>query len=967
VKKAIDGLTADLGESPTAENGYAGPTTGTEKILAEVLADVAHVDPVSVDSNFFLDLGADSMVMAQFCARVRKRADLPSVSMKDIYEYPTLRSLAASIAAAAPLPASADAAAVPVETILAEVMADLLHVDHVSADSNFFDDLGADSMVMAQFCARVRKRTDLPTVSMQEVYQHPTTRSLATALAAGAPAVPVARSVELPHEPPRRASTRQYVVCGTLQLLTFLGYAYLTALVGIRGYAWISAGSGIVDVYLRSTAYAAVAFLVLSTLPILAKWVLIGRWKQQQIPIWSLAYFRFWLVKTLVRSDPLVLFVGSPLYVLYLRALGAKIGKGVLILSRSVPICTDLVTIGDGTVIRKDSFFSGYRANAGVIETGSLTLGKDVLVGETTVFDIDTSMGDGAQLGHTSSLHAGQSVPSGQAWHGSPAQPTTASYRTVEGAPISALRPALYGLSQLLTMVFVYLPLALGGVAALMTVPEVNALVGPAPLDFSSGALYVEALAVSALLLFGSILGGLLLTFTVPRVLNLAIKPDKVYPLYGFHDSLHRTVARLTNSKFLTALFGDSSFIVPYLRALGYKLSPVVQTGSNFGSEVKHDIPYLSSVGTGSVMASGLSIINADYSSTSFRVSRTSIGANCFFGNDLAYPPQSRVGDNCLLATKVMVPIDGEIREGVGLLGSPSFEIPRSVERDHKFAHLMTEDVLPRRLAAKNRHNAVTVGYFLLVRWLLAFVITMIGAYAFDIYPTVGVSALAVATILVLVVNVVVGVVVERASTGFRGLKPKYCSIYDKDFWRTERFFKLEAGAGGLFNGTPFKSLIWRMVGVRVGKRLFDDGGQMAEKNLVTIGDDVTINEGTWIQCHSQEDYAFKSDRITIGSGCTLGVRVEMLYSVTIGDGAVILLDSFLMKGEEVPPYERWGGNPAREMPGGVAALPAGVGSGRAGAAGRHRAARTTRRRSPVRQRSLRHRPGQRQITTWQR
>ena len=28
-------------------------------------------------------------------------------------------------------------------------------VERVSVDSHFFDDLGADSMVMAQFCARV--------------------------------------------------------------------------------------------------------------------------------------------------------------------------------------------------------------------------------------------------------------------------------------------------------------------------------------------------------------------------------------------------------------------------------------------------------------------------------------------------------------------------------------------------------------------------------------------------------------------------------------------------------------------------------------------------------------------------------------------------------------------------------------------------------------------------------------------
>ena len=33
-----------------------------------------------------------------------------------------------------------------------------MQVERVSVDSNFFDDLGADSMVMARFCARVRKR-----------------------------------------------------------------------------------------------------------------------------------------------------------------------------------------------------------------------------------------------------------------------------------------------------------------------------------------------------------------------------------------------------------------------------------------------------------------------------------------------------------------------------------------------------------------------------------------------------------------------------------------------------------------------------------------------------------------------------------------------------------------------------------------------------------------------------------------
>jgi acetyltransferase-like isoleucine patch superfamily enzyme len=37
-------------------------------------------------------------------------------------------------------------------------------------------------------------------------------------------------------------------------------------------------------------------------------------------------------------------------------------------------------------------------------------------------------------------------------------------------------------------------------------------------------------------------------------------------------------------------------------------------------------------------------------------------------------------------------------------------------------------------------------------------------------------------------------------------------------------------------------------------------------------------------------------------------------YGVTMEDGAVLAADSFLMKGETVPPGARWGGNPAREL-----------------------------------------------------
>src|SRR5512135_3836198 len=116
VASSAEVLTPDLAEASTAQNGCAGLTAGAEAILAGVLADIMHAERVPVDGHFFDDLGADSMLMAQFCARVRKRPDLPSVSMKDVYEYPTISRLAAFLAGAdvAPAPAGSPTLA-PVE------------------------------------------------------------------------------------------------------------------------------------------------------------------------------------------------------------------------------------------------------------------------------------------------------------------------------------------------------------------------------------------------------------------------------------------------------------------------------------------------------------------------------------------------------------------------------------------------------------------------------------------------------------------------------------------------------------------------------------------------------------------------------------------------------------------------------------------------------------------------------------
>ncbi|WP_405405907.1 Pls/PosA family non-ribosomal peptide synthetase [Streptomyces sp. NBC_01104] len=808
---------------------------------------------------------------------------------------------------------------------LAQVLAEVMHLDHVDTDSDFFDDLGADSLVMAHFCARIRKRADLAPVSMKDVYAHPSVAALAGAQAVSVPATPPepepSASAPSARSPAPPVGKPRYVLCGALQLLAFLAYSGLVALIGARGYEWISDGSGPVDVYVRSVLFGALVLLGLSALPVAVKWVLVGRWTSRRIRVWSLAYVRLWIVRTLVRANPLVLFVGSPLYTLYLRALGAHIGPGAVIFSRNVPLCTDLLTVGASSVIRKDSFFSCYRAHDGVIQTGSVTLGRDTVVAEAAVLDIGTSMGDGARLAHASSLHSGQAIPAGEHWHGSPAQRAGSAYEVVGPVPCGALRRSVHSVTQLLSAVLVYLPLAVGGLAILLAeAPQLSAVLEPGPSVLTSWVFYRDALAASFVLLFVVAPLGFLLLAVVPRLLSRTIQPDKVYPLYGFHYGAHRAITLLTNRRFLTRLFGDSSGIVPYLRLLGYDLSRVEQTGSNFGTEVKHETPYLSAVGTGTMVADGLSINNAEFSSTSFRVSRTAIGARNFLGNRIAYPSRGRTGDNCLLATKVMVPVDGNIRENVGLLGSPSFEIPRSVRRDSSFDLMKSGETLRSGLAAKNRHNAASMGLYLLARWFYAFVVTLVVSGTAELYTSIGAEAVALGNVLVMVVSAVYFVLVERAVVRRHPPGPLFCSIYDRRFWQRERFWKVPSETYlQIFNGTPFKSVIWRLLGVRTGRRLFDDGCYLTERTMVTLGDDVTLNAGSVVQCHSQEDGTFKSDRSAVGSRCTLGVGAFVHYGVTIGDGAVLAPDSFLMKGETVPPGASWGGNPARPMQAGSA------------------------------------------------
>ena len=186
---------------------------------------------------------------------------------------------------------------------------------------------------------------------------------------------------------------------------------------------------------------------------------------------------------------------------------------------------------------------------------------------------------------------------------------------------------------------------------------------------------------------------------------------------------------------------------------------------------------------------------------------------------------------------------------------------------------------------------------------------------AFDAYGGFAQLEMAALFALSILVTPVYFVLVERGLQGFRRLQPKYCSIYDPYFWRHERLWKVPGEAYlHMFDGTPFKNLIWRALGVRIGRRVFDDGCYLTERTL-------DHHRG---RLHAQRG---QQDPVPLAGGRHVQVRPDhdrrrlhhrgrrmVHYGVTMGDGSVLAPDSFLMKGEEIPPHARWGGNPAREM-----------------------------------------------------
>jgi non-ribosomal peptide synthetase-like protein len=807
----------------------------------------------------------------------------------------------------------------PTEHLLCHAISETLGLDEVSIDSDFFEDYGAHSLLMARFCAKVRQLGPALHVAMRDVYTNPTVRRLARAIDAAKPL----EAAEPEFTPEHIPSNLAYYGCGGAQT----GFYILFGALGVRfvqaSLEWTYA---VVDwpsaLYARALVVVAAWFFGLNALAIAAKWLFLGRARAQVVQIWSFAYFRFWAAKQVVQLAPANAFVGTPLYNVYLRLLGAKIGHRAVVVTSQVPIAADLFSVGDDAVIARGAILPGCTAHGNRLYIDEIRVGKNAYVGEASVLDIRSAIGDFSQLGHASCLCSGQRVPEGKRYHGSPAEETTTNFLLSDEAPSSPLRRAFF------TAVVLFLSLAVVGASTNAAVTYGLAYwaghfgaIGRAPWD-SALAIVPIALAASGVFSAGSIVIGLVSLYVLPRAAHAFLREGRAYPLYGFHHGLQRMVETFSNSAFFNLLFGDSVFIEPYLRFVGWRVGGGDLPGSNFGCEQSQDNPFLCAIGRGTVASDGLRLGNVTMSSHGFKLDRCRVGARNFIGTDVYVPPGSRAGDNCLLATKVMAPIDGPLRENVGLLGSPCFEIPPATSRDLELLSRISFEERRRRLARKTRHNLVTAATLLVARWFIQLLILSVMTLTAEIFGTMNFPAMAIAAGVGLVAALGVFILAERASIYFGRLKPETATVYDPAFWRVERHWKLsDTPLSYLFTGTPMRNVVSRLLGVRIGRKVFDDGCLLSERTLVEIGDYANLNHASFIQSHSLEEGVFKSDVVRIGAGCSLGVAAFVHYGVAMREKTCLDADSFLMKGEITPAHSRWRGNPARLVGRGIAPL----------------------------------------------
>lgn len=763
---------------------------------------------------------------------------------------------------------------------------------------NFFDDLGGHSLKAARMVSLARSDPQLAKISIQDVYRAQTIRALARRLQEA----PLDDASPRPRPFHAIAPARRVfcVAAQTVSLVVLFAYIGLQWIVPYLAYFWTTPGNG----PLAGLEAAAAAFilipplLLISSIPL--KWLIIGRVKAGEYPLWGAYYFRWWLVRRILAATPTQYISGTPLMNIYLRMLGAHIGSNVF-LGIDYVDAPDLVDIADDVVISGGAVLSTVCVERGLLQIGSVTLGCGAFVGNMAVVERDSGVGAGGALDDLSALPTGTHIPPGERWGGAPArrlglyQAPAPPTRTVFGRASVTLA---------LAVISIVVPLA----EVLPITPGLVALI-----EFggqAEGWLYYVA---APLLALSYVLSMCALTVAVKWGLLGRIRPGRYsiwsgfYVRYWLAEHLNDMALALLHPIFATL------YVRPWYKALGAKVGARSEISS--ASAVSHD---LIEFGEESFIADGVSFGAARMEPGALRLAPTRVGRRSFVGNSALLPAGSYVADETLIGVMSMPPTrHDDIQErGATWFGSPALKLPNrqaSAPFDDRVRFRPSRALIAMRLAIEYVRVTLSMTVFLMLFGAMLTVLTMIMMrpnglwWLLASFPFVYIAFNLAAALFVIALKwVVAGKYV-----------PRVAPLWSLFVWRSELVTStyetlMSPMLLDPLHGTPYINVFLRLLGAKIGKRVYTDTTDITEFDLVTVGDDVALNSECGLQTHLFEDRVMKLGAIEVGDRASVGTISIVLYDAVMEAGARLGELSVVMKGERLPADTSWEGSPAQ-------------------------------------------------------
>lgn len=775
---------------------------------------------------------------------------------------------------------------------------------NIAPEQDFFNDLGGHSLLAAAFVSRLRRDGGMPQASLKDVYMH---RPL-SALAANW------ESKVIEEKPPRefnKVKNWRYYTCWaaqTLSLPIIYGLFAIQIFIPYLGYYYVEQDMES-KVYAIATALGLFCLLppFFTLIAILSKWILIGRMKEGDYPLWGSYYFRWWFVRTLQNLLPVQFLTGTPLYPTYLRLMGAKVADDAQLSAMTIG-AEDLITIGSDVSISSGAVLNNAFVEDGWLKLRRISLGDHAYIGSSALIAGDAHMQEWSELQDLSYLQTGKTIKPGEVWQGSPAalKEIKAIANLPQPLPVSKGTLIKYKLIFTLT-IFIFPFIIL--VPLLPTIVTVNNLDNAAPDYNFSYMVHVPALAAIYIALFA------LETILLTRILQHNIKPGK-YPVYSFMY-IRKWFADQLMSLSLVVMHPiyATVYVATFFRALGAKVGKNTEVST--ASSVTHP---LLEVGDNAFVADAVTLGEADIRAQQLILARTTINNDSFVGNSALIPQGYTLPPNMLIGVLSTPPTEEQIaaNDARDWFGSPAIAIPRRQESNAFDASLISKPSA-RRKVARGTVEAVRI---ILPESVIICCSILFIAYGHDIivdksfgeglfwFPIYYLGIMGIPAFLITVILKWVFIGRYKAEQ-----KP----MWTWKVWRSEAITTTYEALAVPFlleylRGTPWLPIVLRLMGMKTGKRVWLNTTDFTEHDMIAIGDDTALNEDCGPQTHLFEDRVMKIGYVKIGERVNVGARTIILYDSEVGNDNSIEPLSLVMKGERLAPGTSWAGSPVNAV-----------------------------------------------------